>query len=58
MKQKAIVVDLDWTLCELKKESEKHNHNGKEKPNYNMVEIFINEKFNDSRNNYPHMKKR
>lgn len=31
MKPKAVVFDLDWTLCELKLESERNNHKGDEK---------------------------
>ena len=32
MKPKAIVFDLDWTLCELKPESDRNNHTGNEEP--------------------------
>ena len=31
MKPKAIVFDLDWTLCEMKPDSELNNHTGDEK---------------------------
>lgn len=31
MKPKAIVFDLDWTLCEMKPDSERNNHTGDEK---------------------------
>ena len=46
MKPRAIIFDLDWTLCELKSESEKNNHTGEEMPTklmdlYNMFEYCM-----------------
>lgn len=39
MKPTAIIFDLDWTLCELKPDSERNNHTGNEKPIEWMIEI-------------------
>lgn len=32
MKPKAVIFDLDWTLCVLKPDEERNNHTGDEKP--------------------------
>lgn len=41
MKPKAVVFDLDWTLCELKPESERNNHTGNEKPIDALYPIYL-----------------
>ena len=43
---KAIIFDLDGTLCELKPESEKHNHTGKEKVIRITKTFFISHPYN------------
>ncbi len=40
MKQKILVVDMDWVLCRLKPESERNNHTGNEDPIENMVYLI------------------
>lgn len=45
MKQKAIVVDLDWTLCELKEFDERHSHKWDEKLIDSMYEELDKEWF-------------
>lgn len=41
MKTKAVVLDLDGTLCELKPESEQHNHTWNEKPIDFMYHVYL-----------------
>lgn len=45
MKQKAIIVDLDWTLCELKPYDDRHSHKWDEELIYPMYEELDKEWF-------------
>lgn len=45
MKQKAIIVDLDWTLCELKEFDDRYNHTWDEKLIDYMYEELYKEWF-------------
>lgn len=40
MKPKAIIFDLDGTLCHLKPDSERNNHTGDEKPIESMIYLI------------------